>query len=204
MANTKTTGLAELAETPANDDIYPIVDVSDTTMALSGTNKYIKASRIVHQNESNQVTLLGNMAIGTAVSTPRLLVSANTAEILRITSVNTTGNPQLGFAQTTVQRSYIQHNDTSDTFAFVSKYGDISFKAASTAGTNSETEYMRIISGGNVGIGTASPTAKLDVAGTVQCDALRIDQTPTAGTFTETHYINVNLNGTTYRIPCAI
>jgi len=39
MADTRITGLTELAEAPADDDFFVIVDVSDTTMAGTGTNK---------------------------------------------------------------------------------------------------------------------------------------------------------------------
>jgi len=41
MADKKITELTELAEAPADDDLSVLVDVSDTTMAASGTNKKI-------------------------------------------------------------------------------------------------------------------------------------------------------------------
>lgn len=47
MADTKTTGLGELAETPAIDDLIPIVDVNDTTMSAEGTNKGIKYGNLI-------------------------------------------------------------------------------------------------------------------------------------------------------------
>lgn len=55
-----------------------------------------------------------------------------------------------------------------------------------------------------VGIGTNAPNNKLDVAGTVQMDGLRIDQAPTAATPTPTHTFTISLNGTTYRVPCVV
>lgn len=44
----------------------------------------------------------------------------------------------------------------------------------------------------------------VDITGLTQTDSLRIDQTPTASTFTATHYFTISLNGTTYRVPCAV
>lgn len=41
MADTKITALTELAESPAVDDLLTLVDISDTMMAASGTNKKI-------------------------------------------------------------------------------------------------------------------------------------------------------------------
>ena len=46
MAN-KITGLTELATTPAGGDVVPIVDVSDTTQATSGTTKHISMSNLL-------------------------------------------------------------------------------------------------------------------------------------------------------------
>lgn len=40
----------------------------------------------------------------------------------------------------------------------------------------------------------------LDIDGTAQVDALRIDQTPTAEVNTATHYATVNFNGTNYKV----
>lgn len=63
-------------------------------------------------------------------------------------------------------------------------------------------ERMRVQKGGNVGIGTNAPNNKLDVAGTIQADGLRLDVTPTAETITATHTITFSANGTNYKIPC--
>ena len=44
--------------------------------------------------------------------------------------------------------------------------------------------------------------AGIDAAGTVQCDSFRIDQTPTAGTFTPDKYVTMNFNGVSYKVAC--
>lgn len=52
------------------------------------------------------------------------------------------------------------------------------------------TERMRINTSGNVGIGTASPTTKLDVSGTVNATALSIGGTALTATATELNYVS--------------
>lgn len=50
MADTKISALTELAATPADGDWLPIVDVSDTTMAASGTTKKLDAGRLLDRS----------------------------------------------------------------------------------------------------------------------------------------------------------
>lgn len=47
MADTKISDLTALAETPATGDLVPLVDVSDTSMAASGTTKKITRQNLV-------------------------------------------------------------------------------------------------------------------------------------------------------------
>jgi hypothetical protein len=208
MANTKISALGELAETPATNDLYLVVDVSDTTMSATGTNKYIQASRIVHNDSSGNSVIDGAFTAGTigiGVLTPaaKLHMSGNGQLVSLRTTTSTTDN-YISFHHASTLRCQVGLETTNKALFLSSWYGDLIFRAANVVDTNSPTEFLRIKSGGNVGIGTASPNSKLDVVGTVQMDGLRLDQTPASGTFTNTHYINVNLNGTTYRIACAV
>lgn len=50
MADTKNSGLVELVAVPADDDLLYIVDISDTTMAASGTSKKNKAKYVLRTN----------------------------------------------------------------------------------------------------------------------------------------------------------
>jgi len=56
MSDTKTTGLSALAANPADTDKFMIVDVSDTTMAPSGTNKYLDASYVSFRTNAETLT----------------------------------------------------------------------------------------------------------------------------------------------------
>ena len=69
MADTKITGLTELAEAPADDDLIEVVDVSDTTMSAEGTNKKITATNLgsgyaLLAGRSGGQTLIGGTALG--------------------------------------------------------------------------------------------------------------------------------------------
>lgn len=69
MADKKLTGMTELSEAPASGDLIPIVDVSDTTDAATGTNKKITASNLrsglassSHTHTLSDVTDAGSLA----------------------------------------------------------------------------------------------------------------------------------------------
>ena len=61
MADTKATGLTELVGPPADNDMMYLADVSDTTMASSGTSKKIQAINYLRTNGTAN-TLGANLA----------------------------------------------------------------------------------------------------------------------------------------------
>lgn len=172
MADTKITGLTELAATPASNDWYVVADVSDTTMNASGTNKKLSATRVVHKDTSGNVAVIGNFSVGTATAGAIAHIYSPSDESLRIAGTAATSNPYISFYQGTTRRSYVQHVDTNDTLNLVSEYGNVSIKAAATLGSDSEAEYITVKAGGNVGIGQTSPSFKLDVNGSFQSTSI--------------------------------
>lgn len=78
MADSKITGLTELAATPSSGDMLVIVDVSDTTMAATGTDKKFNAERIAYLIAANTFTALQTI-VPTSTSTNGLTVNMPTA-----------------------------------------------------------------------------------------------------------------------------
>lgn len=109
-----------------------------------------------YQNAATPVLFMtldgsGNLGVGVTPSV-KAHVGGTSGELLRLEDNSATGNPFMTFFQTTTRRSWIQHNDTTDTLILASEYGEVAFKAASTLGSDTDTEYMRIGVGGNVKI----------------------------------------------------
>ena len=104
----------------------------------------------------------GNVGIGTTSPSAKLEVEGGDA-LLQLSTTSSTGNPYMSFNQAGTRRSFIQHVDSGDNLKLASEYGGMQFYTG-TGGT--ETVKMAIQSGGNVGIGTTSPSQKLHVVGT--------------------------------------
>lgn len=68
MSDTKISAYTELAETPASGDLLELVDVSDTTMAVSGTNKKVQYQYIV-PTASTTVSGISELAIASELNT---------------------------------------------------------------------------------------------------------------------------------------
>ena len=120
-----------------------------------------------------------NSMVRTTTATP-LLFGTSDIERMRISSAGNVGigtnNPQAelhlsgsGIVEARITGSVEAGIILDGTYGQISNYGDFYLTIASASGdlifrNASSTERMRITSAGNVGIGTSSPAAKLDVA----------------------------------------
>jgi hypothetical protein len=79
MADTKITALTALTAADPANDVIPIVDVSDTTMAASGTTKKISVNNILSSSPtaSGALTVTGLVTAGSATITGDLTVRTN-------------------------------------------------------------------------------------------------------------------------------
>jgi hypothetical protein len=114
-----------------------------------------------------------NTRLGVGTSSPGALVHARRSanEILRLETASGTGSPFLSFFQNGTRRSLIQHADSGDTLRLSSEYGQIELRTG-TGGT--EQTRMTVTSGGNVGIPNAPASARLEVEGQSDSDAVSI------------------------------
>jgi hypothetical protein len=174
MSTKKITALTELSTTPATGDLFPVVDVSDTTDASSGTTKSIKpatvfkAAGIGAGNTTAEPVKIdtsnGRLGIGLASPSNPLHVSYDNSD-----EYDASAYTQAGFQ--------IENTNTSATlphalihFRLDKNGGDAYVGMLAGAGTNEQSlvfgeqsgEWMRLDKDGNVLIGgTATPTSSV-------------------------------------------
>jgi hypothetical protein len=132
MADTKITALTALTAADPINDVIPIVDVSDTTMAASGTTKKISVNNILGASGTAtlaSVAITGAATVGTTLGVTG--VSTFAAGTALLPALTTTGDTNTGI-----------YYPAADTFAV-------------TTGGN---ERYRVDSTGNVGVGV-TPSA---------------------------------------------
>lgn len=127
-----------------------------------------------------------------------------------VMSFGSDGDVAIGAAPTSNRRLRITDTSGSDTWVSIRTnnttgragllFGDTSSDTVGRVEYANNGDTMKIYTGSSVR-GTFSSTG-LDVAGLVQCNSFRIDQSPTSETITATHTITISANGTDYKIPC--
>jgi hypothetical protein len=117
MADSKITALTALTAADPVNDMFPVVDVSDTSMAASGTTKRISVNNILSSSPtaSGALTVTGLVTAGSAAITG----AATVGTTLGVTGVSTlTGNVGIGTASsnTTLEVNKAVTFTSGDTF----------------------------------------------------------------------------------------
>jgi len=181
MADTKITALAAITTVDPAADVLPIVDISDTSMAASGTTKKITSNQILGAGGTATLasaTITGDLTvdtstlkvdsannrvgIGTATPSQTLQVLGTSGSVADFCGSGVAGQQTLLRVRTATGNAnglLIQGNFTTDEI-FINNF----YNASLIFGVNN-TEQMRLNSTG-LGVG-GTPTEKLSVNGSI-------------------------------------
>jgi hypothetical protein len=164
MPDTKITALTALTAADPANDVLPIVDVSDTTMAASGTTKKISINNVLGCS--------GTATLASATITGDLTVDTNTLKVVSSLDFVGIGATTQSFGEKfRINGNYTVMNDGTFT-GFLGKASAIGASGAtSDFGIRSENNLLFLTNGANLqmtlnstGLGVGgSPTSKLTI-----------------------------------------
>jgi hypothetical protein len=180
-----TAGVIFTPNTPANTTVLYVSAVDGSQWTYNGTTYVTQPASSDWKTTGNAGTIQATNSLGT---TDNVGLSFRTNNVIRQTISNignigigtTTPNAPLQFANTTVNRKIVLYenaNNDNQFYGFGVNAGTLRYQIPSTvdkhsfyvgASATTSSELMTIQGNGNVGIGTITPTEKLDVAGLVK------------------------------------
>jgi hypothetical protein len=152
-----------------------------------------------NNTEAMRISAAGKVGIGTTSPSNSLDISSNQNAVVNLIGLNNPSNGSSAqgalsfFEGATAKAKFGVNSSTASSYVGGANALQIwNFQNASIVfGTNS-AERLRIDSGGNVGIGTTSPTVKLDVNGTVNATGLTVNGTAVSGSQWATSGTTIN------------
>ena len=192
MADSKITALTALTAADPANDMIPVVDVSDTTMAASGTTKRISINNLLACSPSATLasaTISGDLTVDTSTLK---VDSANDRVGVGITSPLTKFQISGGSGAV-----YQLLTDTTSGYhhAYIGKNGNnlvLGFSANN--GSFTADEKVRITTDGNVGIGV-TPSAWASFFKAIQINNRGAYISATSNSFSSAPFVQVGNNG---------
>jgi len=177
MADSKITALTALTAADPVNDMFPVVDVSDTTMAASGTTKKISVNNILGASGTATLasaTITGDLTVDTSVL--KVNSSANRVGILTASPeseldvrglIAVRGTPTFPTTGVGAELFYSSTNSNSNLYSYnraTSAWVEMAYGALSHKFDISSTTAMTLNSTG-LGVGLAATAAKLEIGG---------------------------------------
>lgn len=173
MADTKISALTSLGAVPASGDYFPIVDVSDTSQAASGTTKKITASYFSFLAQSQTFSAAQVIAPSSSGAVPLTINHASSSVAKSIDIQYNSTAYQFAQAGSAINQYALLAFDNGSSVGphfYLGRNSNASTPAAgyidfvNRAGTD---EYVWADASGNLRIGTTLPTNANDSSGTV-------------------------------------
>lgn len=192
MADSKISGTSELAATPSSGDKISLVDVSDTSMAATGTNKWLNAARIAYLAAANTFTATQTFAPANTAHHGIVANMPTSASGYALLTQYNSANRQYALASSTTNGYVVAQADLGSNYGpyvSVERNSNASTPAAGFiyATNRAGTGYAIWVDGsGNLRLGTTLPTNANDASGTVAgTQSSSLDTKDVLGEFTD-------------------